>query len=41
MMDKDQLIKLLPGALEETNLPFPNKTSGKVRDWYDLPYGKR
>src|ERR1044072_940452 len=41
MIDKDQLIKLLPDALRETILPFPNKTSGKVRDWYDLPDGKR
>jgi phosphoribosylaminoimidazole-succinocarboxamide synthase len=41
MIDKDKLIKLLPNALEETNLPFPNKASGKVRDWYDLPDGKR
>jgi phosphoribosylaminoimidazole-succinocarboxamide synthase len=41
MIDKDELIKLLPQALEETNLPFPNRTSGKVRDWYDLPDGKR
>jgi phosphoribosylaminoimidazole-succinocarboxamide synthase len=41
MIDKDQLIRLLPEALKETNLPFPNKTSGKVRDWYDLSDGKR
>ncbi|HEU0293139.1 MAG TPA: phosphoribosylaminoimidazolesuccinocarboxamide synthase [Anaerolineales bacterium] len=41
MIDKDELIKLLPNALEETNLPFPIKTTGKVRDWYDLPDGKR
>jgi phosphoribosylaminoimidazole-succinocarboxamide synthase len=41
MIDKEELIRLLPDALEETNLPFPNKTSGKVRDWYDLPDGKR
>ncbi|HEX6035149.1 MAG TPA: phosphoribosylaminoimidazolesuccinocarboxamide synthase [Anaerolineales bacterium] len=41
MIDKDELIKRLPQALEETNLPFPNKTCGKVRDWYDLPDGKR
>jgi phosphoribosylaminoimidazole-succinocarboxamide synthase len=41
MIDKDELIKLLPQALEETNLPFPNRTSGKVRDLYDLPDGKR
>ena len=25
----------------ETSLPLPHKTSGKVRDWYDLPDGKR
>jgi phosphoribosylaminoimidazole-succinocarboxamide synthase len=41
MIFKDQLNQLLPGALKETNLPLPNKTSGKVRDWYDLPDGKR
>jgi phosphoribosylaminoimidazole-succinocarboxamide synthase len=41
MNSKDQLIELLPSALKETNLPLPNKTSGKVRDWYDLPDGKR
>jgi phosphoribosylaminoimidazole-succinocarboxamide synthase len=35
------LIKLLPAALNETDLPLPGKTSGKVRDWYDLPEGKR
>jgi phosphoribosylaminoimidazole-succinocarboxamide synthase len=41
MLDREELIRLLPDALKETNLPFPNKTSGKVRDWYDLPDGKR
>jgi phosphoribosylaminoimidazole-succinocarboxamide synthase len=41
MISKDEVIKLLPNALKETNLPFPNKTSGKVRDWYALPDGKR
>ena len=41
MISKDELIKLRPNALEGTSLPFPNKTSGKVRDWYDLPDGKR
>src|SRR5262245_18925150 len=41
MVSKNELIKLLPNALKETNLPFPNKTSGKVRDWYDLSDGKR
>ena len=41
MISKDELIKLLPIALKGTNLPFRKKTSGKVRDWYDLPDGKR
>ena len=41
MISKDQLKGLLPTALEETSLFLPNKTSGKVRDWYDLPDGKR
>ena len=41
MISKDQLKKLLPSALDETNLPLPNKQTGKVRDWYDLPDNKR
>jgi phosphoribosylaminoimidazole-succinocarboxamide synthase len=41
MISKDQLRQLLPDALAETNLPLPGKTSGKVRDWYDMPDGKR
>ena len=41
MIAKDELIKLLPEALDETNLSLEGKTSGKVRDWYDLPNGER
>jgi len=41
MISKDLLIEFLPNALKETNLALPNKTSGKVRDWYDLSDGKR
>lgn len=41
MISKDQLRELLPSALNQTNLPLPNKQSGKVRDWYDLSDGKR
>src|SRR5262245_23359176 len=41
MIEKNELIKLLPRALAETNLAFPNKATGKVRDWYDLSDGKR
>src|SRR3972149_3908220 len=41
MISQDELIKLLPEALNETSLPLPGKTSGKVRDWYDLPDNTR
>ncbi|MCJ7435445.1 MAG: phosphoribosylaminoimidazolesuccinocarboxamide synthase [Anaerolineales bacterium] len=41
MISKDELIKLLPHALSGTNLPLQGKTTGKVRDWYDLSGGKR
>jgi len=41
MISKDKLRELLPKALGQTDLPLPNKTSGKVRDWYDLSNGKR
>jgi phosphoribosylaminoimidazole-succinocarboxamide synthase len=41
MIPKDELIKLAPLALDKTNLPLPAKTSGKVRDWYDLPGAQR
>lgn len=41
MIAKEETIKLLSSALGETNLPLPNKQTGKVREWYDLPDGKR
>ncbi len=41
MISRDELTKSLPLALGETNLPLPNKQSGKVRDWYDLYNGQR
>lgn len=41
MISIDQLTQLLPSALRESSLPLLHKTSGKVRDWYDLPDGKR
>jgi phosphoribosylaminoimidazole-succinocarboxamide synthase len=34
-------LKLIPQALDKTNLPLKGKQSGKVRDWYDLPDDKR
>ena len=41
MYSKNKIIDLLSCAFRETDLPLPNKASGKVRDWYDLPEGKR
>lgn len=41
MISKEELIKLLPQALGGTDLPLAGKTSGKVRDWYDLSNGER
>jgi phosphoribosylaminoimidazole-succinocarboxamide synthase len=41
MISEGKLLELLPQALDETNLPLPGKGAGKVRDWYDLPDGKR
>ena len=41
MIPEQKLRELLPLALDKTNLPLPGKTSGKVRDWYDLPDGNR
>jgi phosphoribosylaminoimidazole-succinocarboxamide synthase len=41
MISQDELSRLLPQALDETNLPLPGRTRGKVRDWYDLPDGNR
>jgi phosphoribosylaminoimidazole-succinocarboxamide synthase len=41
MVRRDDLLRLIPNALNETNLPFPGRQSGKVRDWYELPGGQR
>ena len=41
MISRDSLEKLLPTAFGGSDLPLPGKGSGKVRDWYDLPDGKR
>jgi len=41
MISKQKLCDLFPLALDRTNLPLPGRTSGKVRDWYDLPDGQR
>jgi phosphoribosylaminoimidazole-succinocarboxamide synthase len=41
MISQNELLKLIPEALNETNLPLPGRESGKVRDWYNLPEGQR
>lgn len=41
MYSNNEIIDLLSSAFRETSLPWPHKNSGKVRDWYDLPDGKR
>jgi len=41
MINQQTILDLLPLALDKTDLPLANKQSGKVRDWYDLPDGRR
>lgn len=38
---RHEIMDLLSCAFQDSNLPLPNKTSGKVRDWYDLSDGNR
>jgi phosphoribosylaminoimidazole-succinocarboxamide synthase len=40
MVDEEQIKRLLPLAFTGSDLPLPGKTSGKVRDSYDLPQGR-
>jgi phosphoribosylaminoimidazole-succinocarboxamide synthase len=41
MISTEKLTQLLPLAFSESNLPLPGKQSGKVRDGYPLPSGRR
>jgi phosphoribosylaminoimidazole-succinocarboxamide synthase len=41
MVSETDIRKFLPLALDETHLPLSGRQSGKVRDWYALPDGKR
>jgi len=40
MVEEEQLKRLLPLAFRGSELPLPGKSSGKVRDSYDLPQGR-
>ena len=41
MYTRNEINDLLACPFHTSNLPLPNKTSGKVRDWYDLSEDKR
>jgi phosphoribosylaminoimidazole-succinocarboxamide synthase len=41
MINQKSLLQILPHALQTTNLPLPGRTSGKVRDWYDVSADRR
>jgi phosphoribosylaminoimidazole-succinocarboxamide synthase len=41
MISRNELLRLLPSAFGGTNLPLAGRGQGKVRDWYDLPDGRR
>lgn len=41
MLTQNDLLKLLPLAFGETDLPLPGKAAGKVREWYSLGDGRR
>jgi phosphoribosylaminoimidazole-succinocarboxamide synthase len=41
MIPEETIKRLLPMALDQTKLPLHGRTSGKVRDWYDLADGNR
>ena len=41
MPDQTELLTLLPHSFQSTHLLLPEKQSGKVRDWYVLPGGRR
>ncbi len=41
MLTADEIKKTLSLAFKTSDLPLPNRESGKVRDWYTLPDRKR
>ena len=41
MIPPEKLLEMIPLTYKESRLPLSAKSSGKVRDWYPLPDGKR
>lgn len=41
MISKEKIVQLIPQACDGTSLALPGKAVGKVREWYDLPDGRR
>ena len=41
MVSSNELEKLVPLAFQQSSLPFPERYSGKVRDWYILDNQRR
>lgn len=41
MLTDEEIIQLLPQSFETSDLPLAGRSSGKVRDWYELPQQQR
>ena len=41
MLNEEEIRRILGLALDHSDLGLPGKQQGKVRDWYQLPEGKR
>ena len=41
MLTTQEILPIIPMAYDSSDLPVANRTTGKVRDWYDLPDHKR
>lgn len=41
MLSEDTILALIPAAFDASHLPLPGRSTGKVRDWYTLPEGRR
>lgn len=40
-LSDESILALIPAAFETSDLPLPGRNTGKVRDWYTLPEGRR